>query len=391
MNDKSIDINSSNQSPFFATHMAEIRNMLSAKQNLVQERDVYELKTLLQQAYEKPNENFILHIGDCAESFDDCTEETVFNKCKFYTDTAKLLADRLQKKVVIIGRIAGQYAKPRTEDFEQYNGIVLPIYRGDMINSYEFDTNARKPNSERILKAYDCSSRTIDFINAYEQKYGGKIFTSHEALVLDYERGLTRHCRHSMRSTGLFNSSAHTVWLGDRSRNMSHSHIEYLATIHNPVGVKIGATQSPETLIDLLNALNPSREDGKLYLITRLGVANVQEKLSKLIEAVKAAAFPVLWCVDPMHGNTFKVNQEKKVRTTYDILDEVLYTIKIHKEMGTHLSGLHLEATFLPVTECVTKRREDTTICDLPFYTTKCDPRLNAEQVRRLIKQILLK
>lgn len=391
MNDKSIDINNLNHVNFLISGSLSIRNILLTKENLVQETDVSEFKAILQKIYQKPDDFFLLHIGDCAESFDDCREEIVFEKCQFYFDTAKLLEERLQKSVVVIGRIAGQYAKPRTEDFEQQNGMTLPIYRGDMINSHEFDKNARKPNTERILQAYECAGRTVGFIEKYQQKFAKKLFISHEALVLDYECGLTRYAHHQQSElTPFFNASAHTVWLGDRSRNLSQEHIAYLNTIQNSIGVKIGTTQSPDTLIDLLDRLNPSREEGKIYLITRLGYHYVEQKLPKLIEAVKAANFPVLWCVDPMHGNTFKVCNEKKVRTTNDILQETLLTFKIHKELKSHLSGLHLEATFLPVTECVTKKREDTVLSDLSFYTTKCDPRLNPEQVGFLIKHLIV-
>jgi len=363
----------------------EIEQQLLQKQAIVKENDIKCLSNILTQTFQYPENYFILQIGDCAEPFKDSAIDIVEKKCDFYLQMANMLEVYLQKEVILIGRIAGQYAKPRTDSLETQKGQTLPVYRGDMINEFEFTTKSRQIDSNRILEAYTHAKSVVTHIDSYifRKNIEKKIFTSHEALVLEYDRGLTRTSQTSLKK---FNYSAHTIWLGNRSRDLNGPQIEYLSSVHNPIGIKIGPTEPNQDFLDLLERLNPNRIEGKIYLMTRLGANLVHIYLPKIIKAVKQLKMPVLWCVDPMHGNTFKIKNGLKVRSILDILDECKITAYIHKKMGTCLSGVHLEASYEHVSECINTSKSHAELEKYDYYTSMCDPRLNPDQVKRVLK-----
>ncbi len=367
------------------TAILDIEAQLAKKSPLVGEEEIQALQSLLEKAYHNPNDYFILQIGDCAERFEDSTKKSVFKKCQFYFDVAQQLENALSKKIILLGRIAGQYAKPRTDALEVRNGQALPIYKGDMLNGYNFSQESRVMKPSRILDAYNHATQALNSIQKFyvQNNTSQRMFTSHEALVLDYENGLTRVSENTQE---FYNYSAHTVWLGQQSRELNGPQIEYLSKIENPIGIKLGPTQTPETICALLKKLNPKCIKGKIYLITRLGVQLVDSLLPKFIEAVQKSNVPVLWCVDPMHGNTFKLSDNRKIRSVKDIIQECARTHEIHQSFGTSLQGIHLEASCDDITECVSVGREEAHLCEFPQYQTQCDPRLNPEQVNEIIK-----
>ncbi len=378
-------------------------------------------------------EGFLLQGGDCAESFSDFNAPKIRDTFKVILQMAIVMTFAGSCPVTKVARMAGQYAKPRSSDFETIGDLSLPSYRGDIINGSEFDEMARQPDPERMIKAYHHSAATMNLLRAFAQ--GGlanlhkvhkwnlsfiasnplkeryqkiaeeiqsalrfmevlginsennaaihetSLFTSHEALLLPYEQALTR----TDTLTGLpYDCSAHMLWIGERTRKLDQAHVEFMRGIHNPVGVKVGPTMSGDELIQLIDALNPDNEPGRLTLITRMGADNLANKLPELVRRVKQEGRNVVWSSDPMHGNTIKADNGLKTRNFDAIHKELRHFFAIHQAEGTYPGGIHLEMTGEDVTEC-TGGAYRISEADLSSrYRTQCDPRLNADQVLEL-------
>lgn len=380
---------------------------------------------------------FLLQGGDCAESFQDFTAPKIRDTFKVMLQMALVLTFAGSCSVVKVARMAGQYAKPRSSDTETINGVTLPSYRGDIINSAEFSTEARLPVPKRMLTAYHHSAATLNLLRAFArggladlhkinkwnmsfleenphkdkyQELASKIeealhfmkvigittqshpmihetelFTSHEALLLPYEEALTR----IDSLTGIpYNCSAHMVWIGERTRQIDHAHVEFFKGIHNPIGVKLGPTTDPDNLIQLIDALNPENKPGRLTLITRMGADNLAENLPRLLQRVQQEGRNVVWSSDPMHGNTVKANNGYKTRNFDAILRELEQFFAIHQAEGTYAGGIHLEMTGEDVTECTGGAYAISEADLAKRYTSQCDPRLNASQVLELAFQV---
>ncbi|MCC5855024.1 MAG: 3-deoxy-7-phosphoheptulonate synthase class II [Idiomarina sp.] len=376
---------------------------------------------------------FLLQGGDCAESFSDFTAPKIRDTFKVILQMAIVLTFAGSCPVTKVARMAGQYAKPRSSGMETVNGVTLPSYRGDIINGAAFTPEARVPDPQRMLTAYHHSAASLNLLRAFAQggfadlhkvhkwnmsfiaanplkeKYqelAGKIedalhfmevlgitaethptihetelFTSHEALLLPYEEALTR----TDSLTGMpYNCSAHMVWMGERTRQLDHAHMEFFRGINNPVGVKIGPNTQPDDVIALIDALNPKNKAGRLTFITRMGADNLAERLPKLIRRVQEEGRNVVWSSDPMHGNTVKTDNGFKTRDFSSIVRELEQFFAIHQAEGSYAGGIHLEMTGEDVTEC-TGGAYAISESDLEQrYKTQCDPRLNADQVLEL-------
>ena len=402
---------------------------LSFKPPLVFAGEVQALKKSLALA-EKGNA-FILQGGDCAESFSQFSANGIRDTFKVLLQMAVILTYGSSIPIIKIGRIAGQFAKPRSSDVEIIDGIELPSYRGDMINDMEFNKTARQPDPQRLIDGYEQSAATLNLIRAFAQggmanlekvhewtlgflnntpetdKYreiANRIseslnfmkacgltsssvpqlretdfFTSHEALLLNYEEALTREDTITAEK-GWYATSAHLLWVGDRTRQFDHGHIEYLSGIQNPVGIKCGPSLEKDDLIRLLDKVNPNNESGKVVLICRMGSEKVNEHLPKLIKNVNANGKNVTWCCDPMHGNTIKASNGYKTRRVAEILNEVNNFFLVHKSEGTLPGGVHFEMTGSNVTECLGGANEVKESDLGSRYHTHCDPRLNGSQ-----------
>ena len=380
-------------------------------------------------------EAFLLQGGDCAESFTDFNTPNIKNFFKLMLQMNMVMMYATGKPVVKVGRIAGQFAKPRSSDLEEIEGVKLPSYRGDIINGIEFTKEARIPNPHNMLRAYNQSAATqnllrafsrggladlnkvhqwnLDFIkdNELGQKYEElsdkidsavnfmaacglstdavpqlhqtTIYSSHEALLLNYEEALTK--QDSEGDNKYYDCSAHMLWIGDRTRELTEAHIEYFRGIDNPIGCKVGPTMGEDELIQLIDALNPNNEEGRLNLIVRMGASKIGEFFPKLLKRVRDEGKNVVWSCDPMHGNVEKSSTGYKTRDFANILSEVEQFFAIHKEMGTVAGGIHLEMTGNDVTECTGSASCAITAEDLSSrYHTQCDPRLNASQALEL-------
>ncbi len=379
-------------------------------------------------------EAFLLQGGDCAESFSDFNAKNIKNLFKLMLQMNMVLMYSTGKPIVKVGRIAGQFAKPRSSDFEEIDGVKLPSYRGDIINGIEFDEAARVPNPKNMLRAYNQSASTLNLLRAFSrggladlnkvhqwnlefikdnplgkkydelsdkidhsmkfmaacgltsdmmpQLHQTTLYTSHEALLLNYEEALTRK---DSDTDEYYDCSAHMLWIGDRTRDLTEAHIEYFRGIQNPVGCKVGPSMGEDELIELIEALNPNNEEGRLNLIVRMGASKISETFPPLLKKVRDAGKNVVWTIDPMHGNVEKSSTGFKTRNFDNILSEVEQFFKIHKEMGTVAAGIHLEMTGNDVTECT-----GSTSCAITDeglasrYHTQCDPRLNASQALEL-------
>ncbi|MDX4064848.1 3-deoxy-7-phosphoheptulonate synthase class II [Aliarcobacter skirrowii] len=379
-------------------------------------------------------EAFLLQGGDCAESFSSFNAQNIKDLFKVMMQMAVVLTFSGGCPVVKVGRVAGQFAKPRSADFEEINGLSLPSYRGDIINDMDFTLDAREPKAKKLLKAYNQSAATMNLLRAFsrggmadlnqvhlwnldfvkDNTLGAKyeeiankiseslafmkacgitsentpqlnqttLFTSHEALLLNYEEALTR--RDSITGDW-FNCSAHMLWIGDRTRELDGAHIEYFRGIKNPIGCKVGPSMKEDELIKLIDALNPQNEAGRLNLIVRMGNEKISEHFPKLLARVEKEGKKVLWSSDPMHGNTIKAENGYKTRDFEAILGEVKQFFQIHKAQGSYAGGIHLEMTGQNVTECTGSRSSAIKQSDLASrYHTQCDPRLNADQALEL-------
>jgi 3-deoxy-7-phosphoheptulonate synthase len=371
-------------------------------------------------------EAFVLQGGDCAETFDGSSADAVRNKLKTLLQMAVVLTYAGSVPVVKIGRMAGQFAKPRSKATEIRDGVELPAYRGDAVNGFEFTAEARRYDPRRLLQAYYCSAMTLNLSRAFtkggyadlrqvhawnqdfvasspagqrydrlageidralafmkacgadpEEFHGVEFYSSHEALLLEYERALTR----TDARTGLpYDVSAHLLWIGERTRGLDDAHVEFMRHIRNPIAVKLGPTTSADDALALIKRLNPDQEPGRLTFITRMGAGKIRDALPSLVEKVTQSGAPVAWICDPMHGNTFEAPSGHKTRRFDDVLDEVAGFFEVHRALGTHPGGIHIEFTGDDVTECVGGGHEIVETDLHQRYETACDPRLNRGQ-----------
>jgi len=381
-------------------------------------------------------EAFLLQGGDCAEGFDDCRPEIIANKLKILLQMSLVLVHGLRLPVIRVGRIAGQYAKPRSADNETRDGVTLPSYRGDLINGPEFTAAARIPDPQRLLRGYGRAAMTLNFIRSlsdcgfadlhhpenwdlgfvrhspqaedyrrvvdalgeslrFMEVVGcgagselGRVrfYTSHEALHLHYEQALTRR---TPRQQGWYNLGTHLPWIGMRTADADDAHVEYMRGIANPVGLKVGPKLDGPELVNLMDRLDPQAEPGKLILIHRFGASRIADGLPPLVKAVQESGRQVLWVCDPMHGNTESTAGGYKTRRFDNILSELSQAFAIHRDLGSHLGGVHFELTGDDVTECIGGARGLDEAGLERAYRSQVDPRLNYEQALEMAMAIV--
>jgi 3-deoxy-7-phosphoheptulonate synthase len=383
-----------------------------------------ELKTKL--AAVARGEAFLLQGGDCAETFAGVTADNVRNKLRVLLQMAVVLTYAASVPVVKLGRLAGQYAKPRSSDLETRDGVTLPAYRGDAVNGYDFTPESRVHDPQRLVDVYNSSAATLNLVRAFTtggyadlrqvhtwntdfvrdsvvgQRYEAManeidramsfmhaigadpdefhrvdFHSSHEALVLEYEHAMTRI---DSRTQDPYDVSGHFVWIGERTRQLDNAHVELLAHIRNPIGVKLGPTTSADDALALAAKLNPLNEPGRLTFITRFGAGKIRDGLPDLVEKVTASGVEVAWVCDPMHGNTFEASSGYKTRRFDDVIDEVQGFFDVHHALGTWPGGVHVELTGDDVTECVGGGEELLEVDLGNRYESVCDPRLNRVQ-----------
>ena len=403
--------------------LASVRDQLSKLPPLVFAGEVDTLRDRIAQA--SRGEAFLLQGGDCAETFVDATADRIRNRIKTVLQMAVVLMYGSSLPVIKMGRMAGQFAKPRSSDFETRDGVTLPAYRGDAVNGYEFTEASRVNDPARLLQAYQTSVSTLNLIRAfttggfadlrevhawnkgftdnpankaYESIAGDidramrfmeacgvdstelratEFFVSHEGLLFDYERPLTRV---DSRTDTPYITSGHFIWIGERTRQLDGAHVDFLSRVRNPLGVKLGPTTSTDDVLALIDKLDPEREPGRLTLISRMGAGKIRDELPKLIEAVKDSGATPLWITDPMHGNGITTKNGYKSRRFDDVMDEVNGFFEVHKALGTHPGGLHVELTGDDVAECLggSEQVDESTLEQR--YESVCDPRLNHMQ-----------
>ena len=329
-------------------------------------------------------EAFLLQGGNCAETFADTGPDRIAAQVRTLADMSLALTRGFQVPVVTVGRIAGQYAKPRSESTETRHGETLPTYRGDAVNGMDFTAASRTPDPARLGRVYDASAAALDVLRfgTYDRAGDpGEFFTSHEALILDYEHALTRI---DPETGERYAHSGHLLWIGERTRQLDSAHVEFAARVRNPIGIKLGPTVTADEVLALIDRLDPRREPGRLTFITRMGADRVRQVLPGLVEKVDADGARPVWVCDPMHGNTFKAPSGHKTRRFEDILAEIEGFFEVHREIGTHPGGVHLELTPDLVTECVGGATVPGLV-DIPVrYESACDPRLNGHQAVEL-------
>lgn len=356
-----------------AARLAAVRAELAARAGLVDATAVLRLRSWL--GVVAAGEAHVVQAGDCAESFAECTEDYVVRKAGLVDVLAGVLKMITRTPVVRVGRIAGQFAKPRSSACENVNGEILPVYRGDSVNCAEPDPDGRQPEPGRLLDAYDAAFSAVGSLGWPRGRgLDLPLWTSHEALLLDYEVPLLRRTSDGR----LYLSSTHWPWIGDRTRQVDGPHVALLAAVVNPVGCKVGLGMTAGELVGLCERLDPDREPGRLTLIARLGADAVGAALPPLVAAVRAAGHPVVWLVDPMHGNTVRTPDGLKTRFVEAITKEVRDFQEAVRTAGGVAGGLHLETTPDDVTECVLNQSGIDQVADK--YTTLCDPRLTARQ-----------
>jgi len=411
--------------------LAQVETRLSKLPPLVFAEEARNLQRQLADVAE--GRAFLLQGGDCAESFTDFSADLIRDTFKVILQMAIVLTYSGRRPVVKVGRMAGQFAKPRSSDYEERGGVSLPSYRGDIVNSANFSPEEREPDPQRLLDAYHQSAATLNLVRAFAQggladlhqvhqwnqsfidanPLGAKyqliadriqdslafmevcgvnssttpsiretqFFTSHEALLLNYEQALTRK---DSLSGEWYDCTAHMVWIGERTRNLEGAHIEFFRGIQNPIGVKIGPSCTVDELLRLIDAVNPANIPGRLTLITRMGADILPERLPNLVRAVQQEGRKVVWSSDPMHGNTVSAGSGFKTRSFDRILREIKEFFAVHEAEGSYAGGIHLEMTGQHVTEC-TGGAYEISETDLALrYQTQCDPRLNADQVLEL-------
>ncbi|MFE2458114.1 3-deoxy-7-phosphoheptulonate synthase [Streptomyces sp. NPDC059402] len=320
-------------------------------------------------------EAILLQGGDCAETFDGVSQEQVAGKFHTLGDMAAVISDAVQLPVVRVGRIAGQFAKPRSRPEETRNGVTLPVYRGDIVNGAAFDARERTPDPRRLKRAYHASATILNLLRAHASEHCAEFWTSHEALILEYERALTRETE-----LGTYALSAHLLWTGERTRRLDGAHIDFAARVRNPVAVKLGPSATADEALALVDRLDPERRPGRLTFIARMGARSVRDALPDLVAKVTASGAQPVWVCDPMHGNGVEAPSGHKTRRFDDVADEVVGFFEVHESLGTHPGGVHAELTGEDVTECLGGTCA-VLPADLPTrYETACDPRLNRDQ-----------
>lgn len=370
-------------------------------------------------------EAFLLQGGDCAETFAGATADQIRDRVKTILQMAVVLTYGASMPVIKMGRMAGQFAKPRSSDTETRGGVTLPAYRGDIVNGYDFTPESRRADPNRLLRGYHMAASTLNLIRAFTQ--GGfadlrevhswnkgfasnpanqryehlakeidraikfmeaagadfeelkrvEFYTSHEGLLMDYERPMTRI---DSRTGTPYNTSAHFIWIGERTRDLDGAHVDFLSRVRNPIGVKLGPTTSADDMLRLIDKLDPEREPGRLTFITRMGAGKIRDALPPLLEAIKASDANPLWVTDPMHGNGITTPTGYKTRRFDDVVDEVQGFFEAHRAVGTHPGGIHVELTGDDVTECLggSEHIDEATLSTR--YESLCDPRLNHMQ-----------
>ncbi len=414
-----------------AEALAMVEKRLASYPPLVFAGEARKLKSQLAEVAH--GRGFLLQGGDCAESFAEHHADNIRDTFRVILQMAVVLTFAAKLPVVKVGRMAGQFAKPRSADTETINGVELPSYRGDIINGIEFEETARVPEPNRQIAAYRQAASTLNLLRSFAtggyadlhqvhlwnqdfisqsnqgQRYENiahkineaiqfmaacgvdshstpqlgmvDFYTSHEGLLLGYEQAMTRL---DSTSGDYYDTSAHMLWIGDRTRQPDGAHVEFLSGVKNPIGIKCGPSLEPDELITLLDKLNPENEAGRITLIARFGHDKVQDYLPALIRKVKAEGRIVVWSCDPMHGNTIKTDNGYKTRPVDRIFTEVQNFIQVHQAEGTHAGGIHFEMTGQNVTECL-GGAQDITEEDLSSrYHTHCDPRLNGQQALEL-------
>ncbi|NHC12367.1 class II 3-deoxy-7-phosphoheptulonate synthase [Motilibacter deserti] len=411
--------------------LADVERQLAALPPLVFAAECDALKERVAAAAR--GEAFWLQGGDCAETFAGATADAIRGKLKTLLQMAVVLTYGASVPVVKVGRIAGQFAKPRSSGMETRDGVSLPSYRGDAVNDIAFTSEARVPDPRRLLQVYNTSAATLNLLRAHTQggfadlrqvhewnkgflRSGGAttryeqmardidraisflhavgaesetlhrvdLWTSHEQLLIEYERALTRI---DSRTGTPYNTSAHFVWIGERTRQLDGAHVDLAARVRNPIGVKLGPTTSPDDALALMDKLDPHREPGRLTFIIRMGAGKIRDNLPPLVEKITASGRQVLWVCDPMHGNTIDVGGVK-TRRFDDVMEEVRGFFDVHRALGTVPGGVHVELTGDDVTECI-GGAGGLSEPDLKFrYETACDPRLNHQQSLELAFQV---
>ena len=416
-----------------AEKLAGVEAKLAAMPPLVFAGEAQSLKRQLGEVAE--GRAFLLQGGDCAESFAEFSANNIRDSFKVILQMAVVLTFGASMPVVKVGRVAGQFAKPRSSPMEAVDGIELPSYRGDMINAMPFTEKDRVPDPKRLLRVYEQSAATLNLLRAFAQggladltkvhswvteflsgtpqadrfqELAGRIeeslnfmracgitpetarplaetdfYTSHESLLLNYEEALTRRDTITDEKDW-YATSAHMIWIGDRTRQPDGAHVEYMRGIANPIGLKCGPSLDPDELVRLIETLNPDNMPGRLTLIARMGADKVRAGLPPLLKAVKASGAKVVWCCDPMHGNTIKASSGYKTRRVNDVMAEVKGFFDAHDEIGTYPGGVHFEMTGQNVTECVGGVVDVTEARLGDRYHTHCDPRLNGAQALEL-------
>jgi len=323
---------------------------------------------------------YLVHAGDCAELFGDVSPRLSARKVAQLHDLTSILSYASALPAVALGRIAGQFAKPRSCVVEQHRGETLPVYRGDAVNGVAADAAARRSDAGRLLTAYDKAEEILRHLRSRRRPLD--LYSSHDALLCEFEQALVRI---DPASGERYASSAHLLWAGERTRTVDGPHVELLASVANPVAVKLGPQATPGDVAELVEALDPDRLPGRLVLIARLGADVVERRLAPLVEAAHAAGAQPVWLCDPMHANTFHTAHGRKTRAMSDVVREVAGFVRTMRSAGAYPGGLHLEATPDRVTECVETREDALSPTDLPRYRSGCDPRLNAGQARRVV------
>ena len=369
---------------------------------------------------------FWLQGGDCAETFNSATADSIRNRIKTILQMAAVLQYYSSLPVIKVGRMAGQFAKPRSNDLETRGDVTLPAYRGDAVNDIEFTAEARTPDPNRLVRVYNTSAATLNLVRAFtrggfadlrqvhewnkgfirDSKFGEKyeqmateigralafmesagvdpeqfkavdFYASHEALIIEYEKALTRI---DSRTQLPYDVSGHFIWIGERTRQLDGAHVDFASKVRNPIGIKLGPKSTVEDALALIAKLNPDNEPGRITFITRMGAGTIRQALPALVEGVTKSGAEVLWVCDPMHGNTFESKNGYKTRNFEDVLDEVRGFFEVHKKLGTHPGGIHIELTGDDVTECLGGGNEVSEKDLESRYETACDPRLNHSQ-----------
>jgi 3-deoxy-7-phosphoheptulonate synthase len=406
-----------------AARVADVSQQIATLPPLVFAGEVDNLRDRLARA--ASGQAFLLQGGDCAETFAGATAEQIRNRIKTVLQMAVVLTYGASMPIVKMGRMAGQFAKPRSSDTETRGEVTLPAYRGDIVNGYDFTEGSRTADPGRLLQGYHTAASTLNLIRAFTQ--GGfadlrevhswnkgfaqnpanqryermaaeidraikfmeaagadfdelkrvEFFTGHEGLLMDYERPMTRI---DSRTDTPYNTSAHFLWIGERTRELDGAHVDYFSKIRNPIGVKLGPSTSPETALALIDKLDPDREPGRLTFITRMGAGKIRDALPPLLEAVRDSGAQPLWVTDPMHGNGITTPTGYKTRRFDDVVDEVRGFFEAHRAVGTFPGGIHVELTGDDVTECLGGSEQIDEAALATRYESLCDPRLNHMQ-----------